>query len=137
MAPFSLAGTFVAGLLADRIAGRYLLAVAQGCLVAAMLWSVTIVVSWQAFAYGAVLGFTSGFAGTLQSVIWPNYFGRRHVGSIRSAAATGMMASAAIGPFPFGWTVDFTGSYRMTVLLFVALPVMSAVAALVAKPPRT
>lgn len=136
IAPCSLVGTFLAGVLADRIAGRYLLAIAQTCLTAAMLWSVIIAESWHAFTYGGLLGFTSGFAGTLQAVIWPNYFGRRHVGSIRSAAATGMIAFAAIGPFPFGCLFDLTGSYRATVLVFVILPAVSALAGLLARPPR-
>jgi MFS family permease len=136
IAPASLAGTFLAGVLVDRIAGRYLLAVAQAGLTGAMLWAISIAQPWQAFVYGGILGFTSGFGATLQSVIWPNYFGRRHVGSIRSAAAIGMMASAAIGPLPFGWLSDLTGSYRTTTLAFLIFPLVSALAGLAARPPH-
>ena len=136
IAPSSLVGTFLAGVLVDRIAGRHLLAVAQVCLTGAMLWAISIAQPWQAFVYGGILGFTSGFNATLQSVIWPNYFGRRHVGTIRSAAAIGMMASAAIGPLPFGWLSDLTGSYRTTTLVFLVVPLVSALAGLAARPPR-
>lgn len=69
VAPCSLVGTLVAGVLVDRIAGRYLLALAQAGLAGAMLWAVIIAQSWQAFAYGGLLGLTSGFVGTLQSAI--------------------------------------------------------------------
>lgn len=113
MAPFSLAGTFLAGALADRFAVRYLLVTAQGMLLAALLWSVTISVAWQALIYGGLLGLTNGFGMTLQSVVWPSYFGRRPLGSIRSVATAGMIASAAIGPLPFGWLFDLTGSYGL------------------------
>lgn len=136
MALASLVGTFAAGLVADRLAGRHLLAVTPACLTIAMLWSVGIAEPWQAFGYGGLLGFASGFGATAQAVIWPNYFGTRHIGSIRSAGAMGMMVAAAIGPLPFGWTFDLTGSYRTTVLVFGGLPVASAVAAVLARPPR-
>jgi len=136
MAPSSLVGTFVAGTLLDRVAGHRLLPVAPACLIAAMLWSMAIVGPWHAFAYGGLLGFTSGFGAILQSVIWPSYFGRRQIGSIRSAGAIGMMAAAAIGPLPFGWMFDVTASARTTVLVFLIVPIVSALAGLVARPPR-
>jgi MFS family permease len=136
MAPSPLVGTFVAGTLLDRVAGHRLLPVAPACLIAAMLWSTAIVGPWQAFAYGGLLGFTSGFGAILQSVIWPSYFGRRQIGSIRSAGAIGMMAAAAIGPLPFGWMFDVTASARTTVLVFLIVPIASALAGLVARPPR-
>jgi len=62
IAPASLVGTFLAGVLVDRIAGRYLRAVAQACLAGAMLWAISIAQPWQAFVYGGILGFTSGFS---------------------------------------------------------------------------
>jgi hypothetical protein len=68
--------------------------------------------------------------------VWPNYFGIRHVGAIRSAVATRMIAAAAMGPFQFGWIADLTGSCRATVALFVILPMAAAVAGLAARPPR-
>lgn len=136
MAPFSLAGTFLAGALADRFAVRYLLVTAQGMLMAALLWSVTISMAWQALIYGGLLGLTSGFGMTLHSVVWPSYFGRRHLGSIRSVATAGMVASAAIGPLPFGWLFDLTGSYSLGIAVFLASPAISGAAAAAAAPPR-
>jgi cyanate permease len=92
--------------------------------------------AWQALIYGGLLGLTNGFGMTLQAVVWPNYFGRRHLGSIRSVATSGMIASAAIGPLPFGWLFDLTGSYSLGIAVFLALPVISAAAAATAIPPH-
>lgn len=136
MAPFSLAGTLLAGAVVDRFAVRHLLVAAQGGLMAALLWSATISMPWQALAYGGLLGLTSGFGMTLQSVVWPSYFGRRHLGSIRSVATASMIASAAVGPLPFGWLFDLTGSHRVGIAVFLALPALSAAAAAAAVPPR-
>jgi cyanate permease len=105
-------------------------------LMVALLWSVTISMAWQALIYGGLLGLTNGFGMTLQSVVWPSYFGRRHLGSIRSVATASMIASAAIGPLPFGWLFDLTGSYSMGIAVFLALPAISGAAAAAAAPPR-
>jgi len=136
MAPFSLVGTLLAGAVVDRFVVRHLLVAAQGGLMVALLWSATISMPWQAVVYGGLLGLTSGFGMTLQSVVWPSYFGRRHLGSIRSVAAASMIASAAIGPLPFGWLFDLTGSYNLGILIFLMLPALSAAAAAAAVPPR-
>lgn len=136
MAPSSLAGTLVVGYLADRMPGRHLLAFSQVVLAGAVLWSFTVSAPWQALVYGGLLGISGGFGLTLQSIIWPNYFGRKSLGSIRGAATTSMVASAAIGPLPFAWLQTLGGDYALAVLAFLALPALCAVAALLAVPPR-
>lgn len=136
IATASLAGTLLVGVLSDRFAGRHLLAGSQVLLASAMVWSFAIAGPWQAFVYGGLLGLAGGFSFTLQSVMWPNYFGRRSLGSIRSAAASATIAAAAIGPLPFGWIFDLTNSYHVAILVFVTLPVVATAAAMGAVPPR-
>lgn len=135
IAPLSLAGTVLAGFLADRFPGRVLLAAGQAVLGAAMLWTFLIAEPWHAITYGVFLGLSGGYIMTLNAVIWPNYFGRRHLGSIRGVVTTSMVAFAALGPLPFGWLFDVTGGYATPVVAFLALPVASAAAALLARPP--
>ncbi len=136
VAPAQILGTFIAGFLADKYPNRYLLVVGQGFLIIAMLLTFMISEPWHAFLYGAVSGFGAGFIMTVGSVIWPNYFGRRHLGSIRGVAMAGMVIFAALGPLPFGLIFDLTGSYSMAILIFLFLPVSGAVAAMLARPPR-
>ncbi len=136
MAPMSLFGIFVAGFMADRFPNRYLLAGGQALLAVAMLFTFIIASTWQALLYGALLGLTGGFLMSTTSVIWPNYFGRYHLGSIRGVATSSMVTSAALGPLPFGYLFDQTGSYSIAILIFLALPAACALAALMAKPPR-
>lgn len=135
-APMSLLGAFAAGLLADRVPNRYLLGLGQIGLVVAMLWTFAIFIPWQAFVYGAVLGFTGGFLLTISAVIWPNYYGRLHLGSIRGVATSALVAFAALGPLPFGFLFDLTNSYTTAILLSLVLPASCAVAALLARPPQ-
>ncbi|MFC2070901.1 MFS transporter [Chloroflexota bacterium] len=135
IAPLQILGTFVAGFLSDRFSNRRLLAIGQGFLAISMLWTFLISSTWQAFFYGALVGFGSGFIMTVYTVIWPNYYGRLYLGSIRGVATAAMVAFAALGPLPFGWIFDLTGSYSLAILIFLVLPVTCAVAAFLARPP--
>jgi hypothetical protein len=56
-------------MLVGRIAGRYLLAVAQACLTGAMLWAIRIAQPWQALVYDGILGFTSGLGAAAGSIV--------------------------------------------------------------------
>ena len=136
MGPMQILGIFIAGFLADRFPSRYLLVVGQVLLVATMLWTFLITLTWHAFFYGAMLGLSIGFIMPISAVIWPNYYGRRHLGSIRGVATSGMAVFAALGPFPFGFIFDLTGTYSLAILIFLALPLSSAIAALLAYPPN-
>ncbi len=136
MAPMFILGNFGAGFLADKFPNRYLLAAGQILLAAAMLSTFIIASVWQAFVYGAIIGLSSGFLMNVTAVIWPNYYGRLHLGSIRGAATSSMVAFAALGPLPFGFIFDLTNSYSQAILIFLALPISCSFAALLAYPPR-
>ncbi len=135
-AAMQIAGTFTAGFMADRFANRRVLALGQVLLLATLLWTFVISTTWQAYVYGALLGACGGFLITTMAVIWPNYYGRQHLGSIRGVSTASMVVFAALGPLPFGWIFDLTGSYSSAILVFLALPVACAIAALLARPPR-
>jgi MFS family permease len=134
--PSQLLGTFIAGFMADRFPNRYLLVAGQVLLGMAMLWTFLITSAWQAFTYGAILGLSMGFIMNVTAVIWPNYYGRLHLGSVRGVSMAGMVAFAALGPLPFGLVYDITGDYSLAILVLLALPVSCAVAALLALPPK-
>lgn len=136
MAPTALAGNFIAGYLLDKVPNRFVLAAAQGIFILGMVWVLFITNAWQAIVYGSLIGLSGGFSMTTTSVIWPNYYGRSHLGSIRGLVTTIMVASAALGPWPFGVLFDLTNSYTTPILVFLALPVACAAAAIAAVPPR-
>ena len=136
IAPGALSGTFIAGFLCDRFPNRFVLVGGQLVLVFAMLLTFVMAHPWHAILYGLSLGLAGGTLMTTAAVIWPNYFGRTHLGSIRGVVTAGMVASAALGPLPFGFLFDISNSYTMAVAIFLALPAACAVAAFAATPPR-
>ncbi len=81
-------------------------------------------------------GVAQGFLNVPMGVIWPNYFGRKHLGSIQSVTTTAMVIGSALGPIPFGWAYDRFGSYDVMLLASVAIWLIAAVLALLAAPPR-
>ena len=135
MAPMALAGSFIAGLLVDWVANRFVLAAALALFVVAVLWASLMTSPWQGFLYGGLFGLSQGMTMTVNMVIWPNYFGRIALGSIRGVASTAMVAAAALGPLPFGYAVTLSGSYNVALLTFVALPMLCIGTSLLAVAP--
>ncbi|MGY8879433.1 MAG: MFS transporter [Dehalococcoidia bacterium] len=136
MAPSAIVGQFIAGYLASRMPVRYLIAVGQVGLVLAMIMLLRTDQLWQAYAYGVVLGLNQGFLMNLNQVVWPAYFGRKHLGSIKGVANFGMMASAALGPLPLALSIDQTGSYTLGLYAYMVLPPLCGIAAILAGNPR-
>lgn len=136
MGPASLLSAFLAGYLADKIPNRYLLVAGQGVLALAMIWTFQISEAWHGFVYGLLMALGTRFILTINVLILPSYFGRYHIGSIRGIATSSMMVSAALGPLPFAFLYDLTNSYDTAILLFLTLPAVCALAALMARPPQ-
>ena len=101
----------------------------------AMVLVMFLTTSWQALLYGATIGFAGGMSITVSAVIWPNYYGRRSIGSIRGAATTMMVAAAALGPLPLSLGFDLAGSYPPVLGIALVLPAASGVMAYAARPP--
>ena len=134
-APMMVVGTIMGGYLADKMANRFILAAGQVGLLLTMLWVLNVTEPWQAFVYGGMMGLTQGTVMTVTNVIWPNYFGRAHIGSIRGVASSAMVFSSALGPLPFGYIFDRTGGYNVAILAFLGLPIACALLSLLAVPP--
>lgn len=126
---------FVAGYLLDRIPPRFALAGVLVGHVVLMLWILNTDTPAMAIGMGALRGLLGGFEGIVGGVLWPSYFGRRHLGSIRGAAMTAMVLASALGPLPFGVAYDLFGGYREIILIMLLLPALGAVFTLLATPP--
>ena len=135
VAPSVLVGSLIAGFLSDVLPNRYIMAASQCFLALSLVLVLTVSHTWQALVYVAVLGTGGGASMTTSAVIWANYFGRGHLGSIRGASQMGMVAFAAMGPLPFSLLLDVVGSYNGIFFVLLAFPALSAVAALLAHPP--
>ena len=76
----------------------------------------------MAYGFGVLMGVQSGVEMLVVSVIFANYYGRRHLGSIAGFASTMMVGASALGPMPIGIARDLMGSYTTVLTGFAILP---------------
>ncbi len=117
------------GILADQLPARLLLASALACL-AVSLWLAQTPYVEEVFWYGLALGIALGLMQTVNNVVWPNYFGRRHLGSIAGATITILVFGSALGPLPLGLAWDVWGNYDPALKLLAVPPLLLSVLSL-------
>jgi len=69
-----------------------------------------------------------GIQAVTNGVVWPDFFGREHLGKIRGIAMTGMVIGSAFGPLPFGFAYDIFGGYTEILLASLVIPFAGAIA---------
>lgn len=98
--------TIISGQLIDRFSGVALLPFVLIPLGLACLVLGFVAAPWAPFAFMALTGMSNGLSTTLFGAIWPEIYGLRHLGAIRSlVVSAGVLASAA-GPGLTGYLID-------------------------------
>lgn len=120
----------ISGYLIDHVGGRKILA--AGLLTMAIGVSSLVFAGNIALAVLAILIYGSGQSMYFVSVgvMWPNFFGRKYLGSIQGVATFFTVVGSALGPFPFGLSFDLLGSYNPILLLVVGVMVVGSLMAL-------
>ena len=75
----------------------------------------------------AFLGITQGFAMTIGGTFWPNYYGTKHLGSVRSLSTSTMVFGTAIGPAVVGKLLDFNVGYNVILFGMSLLGIIASV----------
>ena len=132
----ALAGNFVGGWLATRVALGRLMAVALFVLVAGLLALPHVATRAQVAAWATAMGLGGGLVMVLFFSVWPRVFGRRQLGRIQGAAQALTVVASALGPLLLAWCVERTGSYAAMFRILAGVIAVVAVAALVAPLPR-
>jgi sugar phosphate permease len=76
-----------------------------------------------------LLGSAMGLQTVWGGLVWPNYFGTRYLGSIRSLAMSATVLGSAFGPIPLGFAFDLTGSYHIALVGMIGLAALGILAA--------
>lgn len=98
--------TIVSGQLIDRFSGVSLLPFALLPLGLACLVLGFIASPWAPFAFMALTGMSNGLSTTLFGAIWPEIYGLRHLGAIRSLVVSAGVLASAVGPGLTGALID-------------------------------
>lgn len=108
------------GWLIDRIGAKAILPYHLLPLVVAFTlhWSADHL-AWTALAV-CLMGLAGGGQITVLMAIWSEFYGTRHIGSIKSAAAAVMVLGSAIGPGLSGWLIDAGMGFEQQMLWYAA-----------------
>jgi predicted MFS family arabinose efflux permease len=127
------------GFLSDRINARFLLAGSLLMQAAVLVLAPVMNTIVLAMVFGILLGGLGGLSRVVNVVVWPNYFGRQHLGSISGLATTLLVLGTAFGPLPIGLARDVLGDYTLILPLLAVMPLGLAVATILfgKKPARS
>ncbi|MGY0065672.1 MFS transporter [Streptomyces sp. QTS137] len=127
--------TLAVGTLIDRLPPKVVLAAAMVILACGVLSALLVSPGWTAIGYGILLGASGGLLRVVESATLPRYFGTAHLGAIRGTAHTVTIAASAFGPLAVSLGHDLTGHYGPALIALTAVPVLAALAVLVAREP--
>lgn len=130
-----LFANLITGFVLDRVPPRFVLSVAQALLTLVLIMS-TLLTSSNFLFYGFTFGVMQGMMGTLGSIVYAHYFGRKYLGAIKGQVTTIGVAGTAVGPVIFSAGKDFFGSYELVVLISATIPLAIALIAPFIKPPK-
>ncbi|TFB13226.1 MFS transporter [Filobacillus milosensis] len=128
--------TFVSGYLVDKFKVNYVLAATFFIHVVAIIWLFFVSTATGAIVYGVIWGIAHGFERIALNIVWPNYFGRTHLGSIKSIAQSTMVVGSALGPLPFGYFYEWFNGYGEILLVMVCFPLIAMLIAVFSPAPE-
>ena len=87
------------------------------------------------FIHSVLWGAGAGAGMNFMNVVWPSYFGRKHLGSIRGFILPITIIAGGLGPPIFGYIIDGWGGYSVAWWLTVVSLVVAGSLYLFARPP--
>jgi len=130
----SAVSSVLAGFLVDRTGPKALYAFSMGALLVSLVLAVAIDSVFMAVVYVLVMGVAGGAHHIVQGVIWAHYYGRRGLGRVQGSVMTINFCALAAGPLPLAIFHDLSGTYTVGMLVMMALPVLSVLALVKARP---
>lgn len=128
------ASLFLAGPLIDRWGAKRSLPVALLPLLGALLVLGLSKSDWTPYLYLTLAGSTLGIVSTATGAFWPERYGVRHVGAIRSVSQAAMVFSTAVAPLILGLLLDAGLSATAIGLLLASLVGSCALLAVTVRP---
>jgi len=133
----SAVSSLAAGFVVDRIGPKALYAFSMVSLLLALALVVAVDSVFMAVVYVLVMGVAGGSHHIVQGVIWAHYYGRHGLGRVQGSAMTINFCASAVGPLPLAIFHDLTGTYTLGMVVMMALPVLSVLALVKARPGGT
>lgn len=101
-----VASAILAGILVDRYSASRIAPWTMPIMSAGLAFLVLIDSAWGAWAVMGLIGIHVGVHMTSVTALWPELYGRRHIGSIKALVMSIGVFSSALGPPLFGVVLD-------------------------------
>ncbi|MEQ9146044.1 MAG: MFS transporter [Parvibaculaceae bacterium] len=101
-----IVASLLAGPVADRFGFRPLIALYMVPLAFSMLALALVDATYGVFLYFILAGISTGGAMAVGGLLWPELYGTKHLGAIRSLSVSLMVFATALAPVTFGWLID-------------------------------
>lgn len=128
--------TLLAGYVVDRIKPHLVL----GCSFVGQILVMVLLLQADslslAIIFGVLRGIVGGFEAISIGIILPNYFGRKHLGSIKGLSMTMMVIGSAFGPLPFAIFYDLFGGYTEIIIIMMLFPLLGSIASFLSPAPK-
>jgi len=128
--------TPLAGYACDHFRIKFVIAVGMMMQAVNLSYMLFVTSGASAVALGVIQGSRMAVLQLVNGVVWPHFFGRRYLASIRGVTTMAMVISSSLGPLPFGLGYDIFGGYYEVLLLMTALPLLGGVAVLFVQRPK-
>ncbi|HLR63479.1 MAG TPA: MFS transporter [Lentibacillus sp.] len=128
--------SLISGFITEKIQTNYLLA---SVFVIEIIFLLMLLITnsfLMAVLFGIVWGIANGLERIGMNVIWPDYFGRKYVGSINGVGMTMVVLGSSLGPLPFGAGFDIFHNYTPVLLASLAFPAVGLFCAVSANKPE-
>jgi len=106
MSSMTILFALVAGQLVDRFSATRLLPIFLVPLSLSCFVLASTEAPWGAYVFMAFMGISYGFSSTLFGALWPELYGSKHLGGIRSLIVAFMVFGTAMGPGVSGALID-------------------------------
>lgn len=137
MAPVSILANILGGWWSDRVRIRLVFLALMGALVTACAAMTRLDSEAGQWLTILSVGTSGGLFSMLLVVIWPRFFGRKHLGKISSINMLTMTGASALGPWLFSQSEKITGSYDTAFLGCCGAAILLLAATLTLKNPVT
>ncbi len=136
MAMLSVASNLFCGWVSSRTRLKYLLMLMNLAALVGVVGTLTLNTGPGLGAYIVGNGVCGGCFSALAGIVWPRFFGRRHLGAIAGLGMSSMVIASGLGPLLFGVSLDWTQSYRPILWACASLPAVLLVASAWADNPQ-
>ena len=131
-----LASGLLWGFTSERISVRKVISFLFVVQAAGLFVATTAQNLWALYIGFFLYGLGLGGVQVLEEVMWANYFGRLSLGTVRGAALQIVLLFGVCGPPFFGFLNDYTGSYKISLFLFMAVLLVSSMLTLTIRRPQ-